>query len=229
MKILVAINYVNYSNEHKKYVQNMALSVLDKNKPLDCSCISFNFRDEKIFVPPSFSVQYLERDSAKIIGNNRQLPYIKEILERCYEGNSDIFGYVNSDILLNRRFFGLLDGKYDAYLFQRVELEEANVNSDIFTAKNFSTKKLFIKQEDHIGFDAMFFDRKWWDKNRKKFHDDLILAEPFWDLYYHKIVVGNSKNVLIDRALYHIYHPTTWSIKSKGAINNNYLLNGGRK
>lgn len=229
MKILVAINYANYPDGSRKYIQDLALSILDKNKPENCSCISFNFKDEKVNVPPSFLVRYLERDSSKTIGNNRRLPYIKEILNQCYQSDCDIFGYVNSDILLNRKFFGFLDGKHDAYLFRRIDLESANVSYELFTSKNFSNINLFSKKEEHYGHDAVFFDRKWWEKNGKKFHNDLILGEPFWDLYYNKIVVENSKNYSMERALYHIYHPTMWSVKSKGGINNSDILNGGKK
>ena len=226
--ILLAINYVNYSDGGKKIYQDRALTILEKNRPSNCTCVTFNFSDEHV-TPPSFLLKdSITRDSSKTIRNNRKLPYIKEILNACCDRyNADIFGYMNSDILLPKSFFSLLNLEHDAYLFQRFEVME-NADLTVFTKKGCSLDNIIKYSEEHHGYDAVFFKKTWWQKYRRKFNEDLILGEPLWDWYYHKVTTDYTKNALEKRALYHVYHTTTWNTRSPGALNNDRILNGGK-
>jgi hypothetical protein len=213
MKILVAVNYVNYKDKERKYAQDIALQMMVKNKPDNVQLISFNYEDENVnLLKPFIIKKILKRDSSKIIGNNRRLPYIKEIFDLCSKEDVDIFGYFNSDIIVDKDFFNRFNNN-DVYLFQRID--GANISEH-----NFPLKSFHIVCREHPGFDGVFFKKEWWLDNRDQFHDDLILGEAFWDYYYKKIVDINSDKILIQRAIYHMYHDTIWDLKSKGAINN---------
>lgn len=72
----------------------------------------------------------------------------------------------------------------------------------------------------------VFFDKRWWLANRDKFHNGLILGEPFCDYYYKEMAFKHTKKVLVQRALYHIYHETKWNLISPGSENNKKIHDG---
>ena len=123
-KILLAINYVNYSDEKKKRLQKVAISVLEKIKPKNVAIASFNFPEDKVNVPAAWRVfKMLKGNPVKDIGNDRRLPYIREIFDICVKSNCNIFGYINSDILLKKDFFDIFDThKRDAYVFYKKDI-----------------------------------------------------------------------------------------------------------
>ena len=214
-KIIVAINYVNYGNKKKQDHQEMALRVLASNRPSNVELVSFNYINENVFPPPCFKVfKMLKRNSRATIHNNRDLPYIKDIFNLCSEMKSDVFGYMNSDILVNRDFFNGMHVNRDAFLFQRIDIKS------IADASSFNKGHYKVYMKDHPGFDAIFFNRIWWRKNSNKFDGGLIVGEPEWDFYYVKKIRSLSRNFKIKRALYHVFHKTIWTLNSTGSINN---------
>jgi len=214
MKILAAINYVNYKDPSKKGKQDLCVSLLIQHK-VDCvKLVSFNYPDDQVTLPPSFTIiKTLKRNSAKEIGNWKPLPYIKEIFDQCAKEDVKIFGYMNSDVLIENGFYDRLNGCSDVYLFQRIDISEVNkqtLNKHVFNIVN----------KEHPGFDGIFFDKRWWVNNQHRFNPDMILGEPFWDYYYKELACRYSKKVTIQRALYHIHHETKWNLISPGAENN---------
>ena len=99
--LVIALNYVGYSDLKRRAYQEIAMRILDANKPWNCMVHVFNFPWETVHVPDRFTVsKTLSRNSKETIGNTRNLPYIKEIFDACSQLPCDVFGYVNSDILL---------------------------------------------------------------------------------------------------------------------------------
>jgi len=219
--VVIAINLVNYKDCDKRNAQERAMEILLRNATPNVTIHSFNFlgeypnsRQDKIQVHHN-----LTRDSKQLIGNSRSLPYVREIFDHAAGIPGDIFGYMNTDILLSREFFSFLDGSYDAYIFSRYEIDTA----DYFERGGFN-----ILDDKHPGFDAMFFNRTWWLLNNHRFHPNLILGEPAWDDYYNKKIREITKKVFSKRALYHVRHSRTWDIKSAGAKNNICIHYEGR-
>ena len=134
----------------------------------------------------------LQNDSQKKIGNNRRMPYIKELFDICSHMPCDIFGYMNSDILVKKDFFRVFNGKTDAYIFFKRDIAE-------LSADDFISDKITIVDQSPCGQDAFFFRREWWLKNRHFFPDDLILGETEFDTCYNSIIQKISKNYIIER------------------------------
>lgn len=217
MKIVIAINYVNYTNEIKKGLQDVALSVLIANKPRNVSLVSLNYENEKVNVPePIMVFNQLKRDSQRELGNNRRLPFIKEIFDTVSKLPCDIFGYMNSDILLNKDFFKFFSESYGSYVFYKKDIEKISAN-------DFLKGNIRVVDDGPYGIDAFFFKREWWHSNRKFFPDDLILGETEWDTCYNSIIQKVDKKYFIGRCLYHVIHERIWSLSSRGAVNNTLI------
>ena len=215
-RIVLAINYVNYSDVKKKNWQKVSMDVLVKNSLANVQLVTFNYKDDEVHVPQQFMVfKMLERNSQKTIGNTRPLPYVKDIFDFSSQMNCDVFGYLNSDIMVHKEFFDVFDNykKIDAYLFSRTDIADVNVGS-------FNDKNFHVVWKEHPGFDGIFFRRKWWLINRKRFNDNLVLGEPEWDYYYDKIIRQSTGQIIKKRKLYHVHHDTIWNLTSTGAVNN---------
>ena len=225
IKILLTTNYVGYKVADKKRWQKTALNVMAKNSPSNVMLAFFNYEDETTNIinnndtSGAFRVfKMLKRNSRKIINNDRDMPYIKEIFNNCSKLPCDIFGYVNSDILINKDFFKVFKNNIDTYIFSRTDINEVSeqdfLKGKIEVSENSYSKGL------HDGVDGVFFRKKWWLENRDKFHDDLVLGEPYWDWYYRKAIKNNSKRNIEKHNLYHVHHVTKWTFDSNGAKNN---------
>lgn len=218
-KIILAINYVEFKDPKKKEWQDTALQVLVENSPSNVTLVSFNLEDMVIEAPSAFrTFKMLKRDSAKLLGNNRKMPYVKEILGRCSEIRCDIFGYINSDILVDKQFFNWFKKDIDTYVFSRIDIDE--ITKEDYLAGKININESSYKNGIHDGADGFFFRRKWWFANVNKFHDDLVLGEPYWDHYYRKIICDNSDNIVKEHACHHIYHETKWTFDSAAATSN---------
>jgi hypothetical protein len=219
--IVLAINWVDFKDFEKKRNQEIALSLLEENAPQNVLLHSFNLEGETVGLNGRFRVCcILKRDSAKEIGNSRHLPYVKEILDAASAIPCDIFGYINSDILLTKDFFDIFKEDYDAYIFGRHEIKDL-VD---FNKKQYELiQKPYPEFGQHPGFDAVFFDTKWWMAHRNNFHDDFISGEPYWDMYYFQKIKQTAK-FLNQRAIYHMFHKTTWNNGSNGVRNNENLI-----
>lgn len=214
MKIVLSINYVNFTSGIKKKLQNTAISVVSANSPKNVSLVSFNFTDEMPQSPSRFMVfQTLQRDSKILLGNNRRLPYIKDFMDICAKLPCDVFGYMNSDILITKKFFNVFNHKYDAYVFYKKDIESVS-------ATDFIGGKYKVLDETPAGVDAFFFHKKWWLENRNFFPNDLVLGESEWDTCYNSIIQKVSSNYYMGRDLYHVVHDRIWNLDSRGAINN---------
>jgi len=216
--IAIGTHCVNYSAKKRKRDQGIALSTLLYNKPDEVQVCSFNFEDDVIELPFDFPIsKKLKRDSKELI-TDRRLPYVKDIINLTYEIGCDVFGCINSDVLLTKEFFDLFEQEADVYLFSRTDISEVSVSG-------FNDKKFRVVWGDHPGCDGFFFKKEWWSDNRDKFEDSLIWGEAAWDDYYVKLINHLTKNIITKRAVYHVYHDTVWSDKSVGSKHNIKYLN----
>lgn len=224
LSVLIAYNYVDYQNQRLKSNQTRALGVLSL-LPSNFHIVSLAFEKAKkpqqlLEFPRVMHMPLLKRNSAWEIGNSRNLPYIKEIIDVCSGGRYDIIGYINSDILLGKEFVSCLDGKHDAYVMARSEIAE--VAPEEFAS---GFKKVIYGGDKHPGADGFFFSGSWWNKNRNLFPEDLILGETEWDTAYRHIIRTKSKNFVEKRCIYHVYHDSQWNNESIGAKNNIQIWN----
>lgn len=219
-RMVIAINYVNYSDPYKRRLQDTAINILDRVSPPDVMLTSFNLPEDIVNVPAHWrAFNNLKNNSKKIIGNDRSLPYIYEIFDACSQLKwCNSFGYINSDILINKGFFDLFSNDIDAYIFYKKDIEE--VNYDKLMSGNFH-----IVWSDPPGQDGFFFKRTWWLKHKNLFPKELILGETEWDTCYNSILQYTTKNIMIKRALYHVYHERKWNLTSPGAKNNIAIWN----
>jgi len=219
-QIVVAFSYVNYVNNRRKIAQDTAMGVIGMRPRSHVSAVSFDFvNSPKPKILQEHRIHHLpilKRDSSKLINNTRRLPYIKEILDNCNKVTCDIFGYVNSDILIPMRVYDKFQASdFDAYIFSRTDIGE--VEDYNFVNGKF---KAIYGGDHHCGADGFFFKKSWWDVNRDKFPDDLILGSTEWDTCYRTIIKNECRNYLEERCLYHVYHDQTWTLTSPCALNN---------
>ncbi|HUV84583.1 MAG TPA: hypothetical protein VMV86_02690 [Methanosarcinales archaeon] len=215
--LAVAVNYTDFKNPLQKLRQKTAIEVLDANKPDDCRLVAFSFPDEDVSGLPTAVLTHrtLTRDSSELIGNNRRLPYISQILDKASIYCDRYFGFVNSDILLTKEFFNVFDTEYDAYIFYRTEIAE--VTTSQFLKGDIQP---IYGGDSHEGCDAFFFNKGFWLSNRTKFNRNLIVGETEWDTFYRYMIAANTDHYYVGRDLYHVYHDAKWDTKSKGAQNN---------
>lgn len=221
-KIFLAINYVNYSDVVKKHNQSVAISVLDKIKTKNVTLASINFLEDKVSLPNSFNVfRMLKKDSRRDLGDSRRMPYIKEIFDLCSKTNCDIFGYINSDILLKKDFFNSFNDIHDAFVFYKRDIEKVST-------EDFLNCKIKIVNKAPDGCDGFFFKKSWWLKNGDIFPKNLILGESEWDTCYNSIIQKTVKDYVLKRELCHVVHERIWKTDSIGAKNNTLIWNNIR-
>lgn len=218
-QIVIALSYVDYKEERRRKAQQVALQVLSMRPKNYVSVVSFDFRHTP---EPSILHGYgihhlpvLRKDPTILIKNTRRLPYIREIFEYCNKISCDVFGYINSDILLSNRVYDLLQQDYDAYIFSRSDIGE-------ISAKDFIDGKarVIYGGDKHAGADGFFFKKSWWNENKNKFPCDLIIGASEWDTCYRYIIKNSNAKYLEVRKLYHVYHDQTWRLDTPDAISN---------
>ena len=216
-KIIIAINPFVFSDPRRKKYQEVAMEVLSL-LPDDFQTIAVLYENETfpLFLPSNIQ-QYsvLKRNSAIEIGNTRPLPYVKEILDFASTFECDIFGYLNSDILVGADFVKELRCPYDAFILSRQEVAETTVEA--FPEGN--VKRIW-GGDKHGGSDGFFFDQGWWMENRERFHNDLIIGATNWDNYYRDMIMKYCDNYSKSRCLYHVIHTQSWRVDTPDAINN---------
>lgn len=224
MSIVISFNPVNYDNTKRKEAQETAIKVLSL-APKFVFPIAFGFEDEE---PLEFvknlsitTLNILRRSSLKTIEGTQKLPYIKDILDLCSRVECNVFGYINSDILVDNSVYNILaDSKKDAFIFPRSDI--VNVSTSDFINKKL---RAIPGGDKHIGVDGFFFDRQWWIKNRNSFPDDLLIGATEWDTVYRFIIKKLTNNYIESRLLYHVYHNQTWTTTSPCALNNIKIWN----
>ena len=214
--VVIAFNYVNFQDRKQKERQLTAMSVM-QNAPPWAFPIALGFAGSMDSAEPygirTFNL--LKRNSRLEIGNTRDLPYIKEILDWSARIECGKIGYINSDILLGQSFYDAIQEDYDAFIFPRADIAETNAAR--FCKGDF---KGIYGGDQHIGADGFFFKREWWLKNRDHFPNNLIIGETEWDTCYRKVIARVAENYLERRVLYHVYHDAKWKLDSPGAKNN---------
>jgi len=212
-QIVLAVNPAPYPEGDKKKRQDTALTVLRLTKPLNVRIVEVQFEGEESLREDSYSA--LKRNSRETIGNNRDLPYIWDIFDFCSCFDSDIIGYMNSDILLPKPIFEMFNEDADAYILYRREINKV-------TAAGFmeGVIQYIWGGDEHPGNDAFFFDADWWMNNRDEFPKDLVLGETEWDTVYREVAKHTTDNYLESRSLFHVFHEAKWSLDSPGALNN---------
>ena len=216
-KIFVGVNCVHFNNPKANHRQKMAMEVLLVNKPDNVEVVNFCYHGEQLKEYKDLNTIYLKRNSREEMGNDRPLPYIKEIMNHLSKlsNDNDIFGYINSDILLTKEFFNHFEDE-DAFVFSRIEI------TDIDSVRQFNDDKYkaLWGGDTHAGADGFFFRKKWWEENEGKFSWDFIVGESEWDTAYRHLIAHLTNSYVYERALLHVYHDAKWSINSIGAKNN---------
>jgi len=216
MSLCVVVNYVDYKDLRKREDQEIALSVMACNAPLDARLCAFVFEEDNVEVPERFEVhKTLKLNSKDILGNDRSLPYVKEIMDQASDLNEEMFLYVNSDILLNRVFFEHAKLEAMVHIYYRIEI--GKTTQPQFNENRF--RRLYV-EDLHSGNDGFLFKTSWWKSNRGKFPDDLVLGETEWDTCYRTIIEQECPGRFSSRSIYHVCHNTEWTLDSKGALNN---------
>lgn len=213
---VIAINYSPFRDIKKANRQHIAMEVISE-APEWVYPIALGL-DDSVHEAERYGIRsfnILKRNSKVEIGNNRDLPYIKEIMDIVSRIDCGKIGYINSDILVGNEFYEALARDFDAYIFSRSDIAETC--SKKFLKRDF---KVIYGGDQHIGADGFFFKKEWWLNNRNYFPDDLIIGETEWDTCYRKIIKNIASNYLEKRVLYHVYHDAKWNLTSPGAINN---------
>jgi hypothetical protein len=234
MNIVLSFNPVDYSERKRKSVQDEAIKAFSRVSKRVFP-VAFGFRGEEPYpllnslgIP---SLNILRRDSKKELGNDRGLPYIKDIFDYCSKIDCDIFGYVNSDIFIGKDVIDVLNQNYDAYIFSRYEIVDIDCDGFLDSFDGDSKIKKVWGGDKHEGRDAFFFKKEWWLNNHNRFPSSLVLGETEWDTVYRFMIMHGSKffnqpPAYIDkRILYHPLHNSSWNNKSNGAINNIKIWN----
>lgn len=223
-RIVISFNYVKYSDKKKALLQDNAITVLSKLQKY-VNVVSINFKDEeqhkKLYELNITQINALSRDSLDIPNNNRRMPYVKDFFNTCYKIDCDVFGYINSDILVPDSAIELLYRyDFDAYVFSRSDTAE--VTPEDFQNNNI---RVIFGGNSHCGADGFFFKKSWWDINKDKFPNDFIMGECEWDTSYRYIINHLEARYLDARVLYHVYHDAIWKTNSIGGMHNDKIWN----
>jgi hypothetical protein len=227
MSTIVAFNPVEYQDKRRAKSQENAILALTF-APNNVFPVAFGFEGDKphplVKELNITTLNILKKDSSKLIGNNRRLPYINEIMDCCCKIDCEVFGYINSDILLNRNVYNTLEPMpYDAYIFERFEVAEFNDIKEVVNCKSFP-KKIY-GGDKHEGNDAFFFWKKWYLWKKSIFDKyPLIIGETEWDTCYRILIKNTADYIFEDRRLYHVYHDAKWTLDSEGAKHNIAML-----
>jgi len=219
--VAIAFNYVDFSDPKKKRRQEVAMDLLCRS-PENIFPVAYTFLGD-IYHDFGRIISYniLERNSAHTINNDRELPYVKEILDDCAhhvpcpQKFPDVIGVINSDILLGQSFYDTIQSDTSAFVLSRYEITD--VDADSFLDGKF---KVIYGGDSHPGADGFFFNRNWWIENENRFPKDCIMGETEWDTIYRSIIRKYAKNHIEKRVLYHQYHDAKWKLDSPGAKNN---------
>jgi hypothetical protein len=222
-QVVIAISCVDYKDIRRFKAQEVALQSLNFRPKELVSVISLSFvNDPKPKVLDGLDIHYLpilKRDSSVLLNNPRRLPYIKEIMDICAKTKCDVFGYVNSDVLLPPDAYQMLQMDFDAYIYSRSDIGEATI--DDWVEGKF---KVIYGGNMHSGADGFFFRKSWWNVNRNKFPDDLVIGETEWDTCYRLLIKKIGCRYLEARMLYHTYHDAKWDKNSPAGANNTKIL-----
>ena len=215
MTVVIACNPVQYSNPKRMNNQKEALCVM-ASLPKWLFSVAFGFKYDVCQEWHGIrAINLLKRNSRIEIGNDRDLPYVKEILNLCAKIDCSKIGYINSDILIGKEFTEAIQEDNDAFIFSRNDIAEIGAHEFIN-----GQRKIIYGGDKHIGADGFFFDRQWWIKNEHMFPEDLILGDTEWDTCWRKIIKDSGCRYIERRVLFHVYHNQKWTLTSPGAMNN---------
>lgn len=207
----ITFGYVPYRDRRRQITQDVAIECL-RRLPSGYTPFSIGYVNDE--PPPYEDIEHLAvltRNSADIIGNNRPLPYIKDIINTVANKPYDYIGYVNSDILLGKKWVETMQADVDAHLQCRYEIGE--IDADGFLQGNM---RVIGGGDKHPGVDGFFFKRLWWRQYEHLFPSDLIVGEGEWDTCYRFLLRRACQNRLESRSLYHVYHDQKWTMTSPG-------------
>ena len=162
----------------------------------------------------------LNQDAVRTLGVTRRLPFLKEFLDYMSGRLCDVFGYVNSDILLDSAAMNVLRQVHGAWALSRYDIADC-------TYEQFKRKQFKIESYCHSGFDLIAFTPGWWAAHRNRFPDGFLIGEAVWDNYYattiHRL---DPSHTYSSKLLYHRPHPGgSWSPGSPEFKHNDRVRN----
>tara|TARA_R110000824_G_scaffold218435_3_gene405085 strand:+ start:14234 stop:14932 length:699 start_codon:yes stop_codon:yes gene_type:complete len=216
--IVIGTTYADFSYDRSRQSQqSVALEVMT-GLPKNVFPVAVTYRTDPEYEElKNFNIpqlRLLERNSRDLIRNVRPLPYIYDIFNVLSCIKCNVFGFVNSDILIKPDVCDILQKNLDTFILQRSDVGETTVNQF-----NSGLQKVIPGGDDYVGADGFFFNKLWWHRNKSLFPKDLILGETEWDTCY-RAIMAKGHNSIEARCLYHVYHNQVWDYSSAGARNN---------
>lgn len=148
--------------------------------------------------------------TSKIIGDNRNMPFAKDLIDFGYRSikstrdkSNSIIIFTNSDVCATEHtLYFILEGLKlnNAIYSHRYEVEKVD--------KLLNSKEI-INNQRHWGADLFAFKYSWWEKIRDYF-PDLLLGCEYWDEVMMDIIDLTEYKPSIDSMIYHEKHEGFW-------------------
>jgi hypothetical protein len=155
-------------------------------------------------------VREFKRDSS-IIGDERRLPFIKDIIDSVHANDNDVIVFTNTDTCLRKGFWWeamRLDKALHGHRYDFKTISRPLDVTEITTGKWYP------------GSDIFAFTKSWWDARRDEF-PDMILGAEAWDKIMRTMVkhYGGDETFA---ACYHEQHYSTWLKVRKNDASNRH-------
>jgi hypothetical protein len=152
-------------------------------------------------IPAPVALEELSR-SSKDVGDERELPFIKDMIELCIERhNPDIIIFTNSDICFTSDIARKIDEKISSCglcFSQRFNFD--------FIDKEIAPENLATGSRALHGYDLFVFSPSWYE-SVKYLIPDYILGGDVWDMNMGALMYIKDQNSELEGVIYHENHP----------------------
>jgi hypothetical protein len=165
--------------------------------------------------------------TAKAVGINRDVPFVKDILTVLDQNSNDdsYVGYFNRDLILKPHFFegikSILEQGYDSISLMHEELVYNGKNPPIHI-KNLLDALKYEENTPYVGRDGFIF-KKNLIKHFKDFPDFLI-GEISWDICFYDVLLRNAflyDDCIRPTLTRHMSHARSWDKSSSPGLKYN--------
>lgn len=228
MKISIGINaFKSFDklNKREKFCVESLYRLKEKFSNIDLFLVTFE--EDKIEYPNFITLNKLKKSSVGIIqdyfknnpipqqfqdrlpdidNNTRKMPIVNEIFDVLANTDSDLFIFLNSDIILSDRFIKEITEDYESYPCSRGHIYDIDTLKDTPVVESYSVH----------GFDVFAVKNTTWKTISSKFKD-FILGHNYWDTYFFTMLnfLTKAKNVnKLPICCFHIEHQSDSSDKT---------------
>jgi len=204
MKISIGIN--NFKKEEElNHREKMCIESLYKIKKLypEVELINLTFKDEKFATLTNFNnIHCLEQIPVNI--TSKKIPFVNEIFNHLAKQDTDLFIFINNDILISNRFIKTIidNPTYDCYLASKLHFTKLDSLDD----KDSVPESLSVH-----GFDGFAIKNDWWNKNKQHFKS-MLLSRAYWDTYFYCKCQIYGKCLTLNKppaVIFHLDHKST--------------------